>query len=207
MEQEQTLKVGQFIGSALTYIIFGLGLFMIFNAIRKRRKIKKIVLTLMISFFIFFILRVDYYLVLNILKIGMYPFFVIFLLVSNIILILLVIGLIRIWRKKDSEIIKQASEIFNNKDTLKTKQSFVEGFKKKINVKTFLMVSSLFLIGVFFYWYQLRPNSIRKSCAEEVMSGKSKNALTANSRSRINNNFRLCLTEHGLKPESLFIGN
>lgn len=62
-----------------------------------------------------------------------------------------------------------------------------------------IFIISLVTLGVFLlYWFQWQPNSIRKSCAEEVVS-KHGYGSTAN------NLYRLCLVKHLMKPESLFV--
>ncbi|QQG43973.1 MAG: hypothetical protein HYW86_03870 [Candidatus Roizmanbacteria bacterium] len=65
--------------------------------------------------------------------------------------------------------------------------------------KPSLIVSFCLLLAVigYFYWFQWKPSEIRKSCAKEV--------IEKYSGSNKNNYYRLCVTQKGLKPESIFV--
>lgn len=70
-----------------------------------------------------------------------------------------------------------------------------------IKEKKILLVIFIAGIALLFYWFQWRPNEIRKSCANEA-TNKYKGYGNI-----VNNYYRLCLVKHGMKPESLFVGN
>lgn len=57
----------------------------------------------------------------------------------------------------------------------------------------------MLLIGISaFYWFQWRPSSVKKTCAEEA-TNKYDNSVMANRY------YGLCLIKQRVKPESLFI--
>jgi len=66
-----------------------------------------------------------------------------------------------------------------------------------LNMKLYILILAIALIGLGFYWFQWQPSETRKSCAEE--------ATKKSGYMGPNNYYRLCLTKHGMKPESLFI--
>jgi len=68
----------------------------------------------------------------------------------------------------------------------------------KIIKKYFLILFSCLCIIFLFYWFELRPNIVRKSCAEESTSKYRYGSMA-------NNLYRLCLVKHLMKPESLFV--
>lgn len=109
------------------------------------------------------------------------------LLIANTLFILLlslfVIGIILFFSRK--LISNKLPEIVND---------------RKITKKYLLVFFSCLFILFLLYWFQLRPNEIRKSCAEEATTKYRGYA------SRIANNYyRLCLVKHMMKPESLFV--
>lgn len=57
------------------------------------------------------------------------------------------------------------------------------------------------IISFLFYWFQWRPSEIRKMC-EHNASNKYKGSYQ---RIRLNNFYRACLVQNGLKPESIFV--
>jgi len=68
----------------------------------------------------------------------------------------------------------------------------------KKNKKIILQILlSLLLIAGWFYWFQIRPMNIRKSCVNEAMKSYSEK--------RRNNAYRICLVKKGLSPESLLV--
>ena len=79
-------------------------------------------------------------------------------------------------------------------------QKFSVSKLNKIRKKHLLIFASVLLISLFFYWFSYRPGSIRQSCANEVRSKYGNYSVIAQ-----NNRYRLCLVQHGLKPESLFV--
>ena len=70
----------------------------------------------------------------------------------------------------------------------------------KITKKHLLILFSCLCIIFLFYWFQLRPNMVRKSCADEVTA-----KYRGHSFIDVNNYYRLCLAKHLMKPESLFV--
>lgn len=70
--------------------------------------------------------------------------------------------------------------------------------RRKIKHKFFLIFLAIFILLGWFYWFQLRPSLTRSQCLKVALE-KSK------SKPNQNNEYRLCLTEHGMKPESLFV--
>jgi hypothetical protein len=62
----------------------------------------------------------------------------------------------------------------------------------------FITFVFLFLITGAFYWFQIRPSDIRKNCLKYARN-KSKYAVQGN------NYYRICLTENGMQPESVFV--
>ena len=55
----------------------------------------------------------------------------------------------------------------------------------------------LVLIGLLFYWFQVRPSQIRKKCYE-IVKAKSRKLLEHNLV------YRSCLVENGMKAEDIF---
>lgn len=70
----------------------------------------------------------------------------------------------------------------------------------KTKKNTLIAIVVLLLATALFYWFQWRPSSIRKSCAEEATS-----KYRGYGSSMANNYYRLCLVKHQMKPESLFV--
>lgn len=76
-----------------------------------------------------------------------------------------------------------------------------------------LLISAI--SSVLFYWFQWRPNEVRKVCVEESVNRADKEvsgwfkALAPEEadkkiREKANNFYRECLVKQGMKPESLF---
>ncbi|MBF8250177.1 MAG: hypothetical protein HW400_778 [Candidatus Levybacteria bacterium] len=64
--------------------------------------------------------------------------------------------------------------------------------------KLFILI--IIIVGtLLFYWYEIRPSNIRKSCEYQVFS---KNRY---SDTDSNNSYRQCLIRNGLSPESIFV--
>ena|SRR6266516_4374679 len=68
----------------------------------------------------------------------------------------------------------------------------------KIGACIILALVVIFALGGSLYWVEIRPGNIRTACANSIR-GKGYSFYIAN------NYYRLCLTVHGLKPESLFV--
>lgn len=87
-----------------------------------------------------------------------------------------------------------------NKDVLKSKKgkSYINFVKKIFQFvkKFFRWILLLLVLTATFYWFQVRPQVIRRNC-ESTLSG------TASARQ--NNKFRECLVKNGLAPESLYV--
>ena len=60
----------------------------------------------------------------------------------------------------------------------------------------------IFFTSVFlFYWYEFRPNEIRKDCLDRVNNEKEeKGGITIE---EANNYYRVCLIRNGMKAEDL----
>ncbi len=71
---------------------------------------------------------------------------------------------------------------------------------KKLLITLLIVLLSLFS----FYWFELRPNWIRKKC-EWLIFSEEKASYRGTVAVRQNNKYRLCLISNGLKPESLFV--
>lgn len=76
------------------------------------------------------------------------------------------------------------------------------GEKIKVVMQRVVMIFFLLLgITSIVYWFQIKPSEIRKSCAAEAESiAKDEDDLVLG-----NNHYRYCLTQNGLKPESLYV--
>jgi hypothetical protein len=78
-----------------------------------------------------------------------------------------------------------------------------------IKVKNKLLVFVLFGGGIFiigwFYWFQWRPSEIRKHCFSQAKEYAQKRHAEGKDLSNAlgNSLYRLCLVEHGMKPEPL----
>lgn len=72
--------------------------------------------------------------------------------------------------------------------------------------KKALMITSIVLIVLFFgfYWFQWRPNEIRRNCEFEIFS-KEGVRYKGSVSTRQNNKYRQCMVKNGLAPESLFV--
>lgn len=69
---------------------------------------------------------------------------------------------------------------------------------KRVNIKIVVFTSlGLLIASGWFYWFQLRPINIRKSCVNEAR--KKYGAISTN------NTYRICLVKKGFKPESLLV--
>jgi hypothetical protein len=60
------------------------------------------------------------------------------------------------------------------------------------------------LSGGLLYWFELRPQQIRKNC-EFMIFSKERAYYTGIVAIRQNNEFRQCLVRNGLAPESLYV--
>lgn len=65
---------------------------------------------------------------------------------------------------------------------------------KKILTGVFILL----LLSALFYWFEIRPATIRSSCWKRVLE----NAKSGNG-SNGNISYRICLVENGMKPEDL----
>ena len=63
------------------------------------------------------------------------------------------------------------------------------------------IIAIIIVCFALFYWFQVRPAAIRKSCAENAKQFKIKNPNRTNEA--MNNRYRLCLSENGFKPDDL----
>lgn len=87
-----------------------------------------------------------------------------------------------------------------NKDVLKSKENKnLINFAKKIFQfvkKFFRWILLVLVLAAMFYWFQIRPQVIRRNC---------ESTLSENMSARQNNKFRECLVKNGLAPESLYV--
>ncbi len=64
-----------------------------------------------------------------------------------------------------------------------------------------MLIFIILLIIFLIFWFYIRPSQIRSECLtkvkEEVKEGQYEKSST------INNRYRICLVEKGLKPENL----
>ncbi len=81
--------------------------------------------------------------------------------------------------------------------------------KLKIIAILFIALLSFVLISSWFYWFQWMPFQIRKSCMKVVYSKieKRKKQVQNLPNTTVNAWYRMCLSEHGMKPESIVIGD
>lgn len=108
---------------------------------------------------------------------------------------------------------EQKSGNFNNEILTHEEKLISGGRLAKPGMKLILAVAGILFVFLAFYWFQLRPNDIRKACAEEALAkqGGKRGKVTSlfgkdtNYDEMINNDYRLCLNGKGLKPESLFV--
>ena len=66
--------------------------------------------------------------------------------------------------------------------------------------KHYILILVIVFIGLGLYWFELKPNMVRQSCAEEAT-----NKYRGYGSPIANNYYRLCLVRHLMKPESLFV--
>ena len=72
----------------------------------------------------------------------------------------------------------------------------------RTQMKKSIVILVVFLISVFlFYWYEFRPNEIRKDCLDRVNSEKEEKGILLIEEA--NNFYRVCLTRNGMKAEDL----
>lgn len=66
--------------------------------------------------------------------------------------------------------------------------------------KIYLLLILLFILVsiILFYWFQIRPAEIRKSCVEKALA---KDVFDDEQ----NNYYRVCLVKNGLAPDSIFV--
>jgi hypothetical protein len=71
-------------------------------------------------------------------------------------------------------------------------------------MKVIVIALLLIIIGLF-YWYEWRPNQIRKSCFSQAKEYAQKRRAEGKDLSNAlgNSLYRLCLVEQGMKPEQL----
>lgn len=84
---------------------------------------------------------------------------------------------------------------------MKTFYEKVVIMKKKI---LWLVAIGIVLLSSLFYWFELRPQQIRKDC-EFMIFSKERAYYTGSTAIRQNNEFRQCLVRNGLAPESLYV--
>lgn len=70
--------------------------------------------------------------------------------------------------------------------------------------KVLIVLIVILLFGGLFYWFQWRPNEIRKNCEWAVFSKESAEYEGENAVIQ-NNQYRQCLVKNGLNPESIFV--
>lgn len=86
-------------------------------------------------------------------------------------------------------------------NSINTSVANKKDIKRKTNLTLpFVILLIVATVSFSFYWFNLRPASIRKDCAEKV-------STVDESRSRKNNLYRECLAKNGIKPESLFVSS
>ena len=67
------------------------------------------------------------------------------------------------------------------------------------------MLSVLLLLAGWFYWFQWRPNDIRKSCYQELKDFFTQDENSDKfSYSAGNSKYSNCLVKNGLKSETLY---
>jgi hypothetical protein len=84
---------------------------------------------------------------------------------------------------------------------MKTFISLINNGKTK---RIILLILALFLLAGLFYWFELRPNTIRKNC-EFMIFSKQRAIYSGYGAVLQNNEFRQCLVRNGLAPESLYV--
>lgn len=60
----------------------------------------------------------------------------------------------------------------------------------------------IILVAFGFYWFQIRPSQIRKDCYQMVVKA---NYAGEELYTKGNGLYRLCLADHGLRPEDLIV--
>lgn len=68
-----------------------------------------------------------------------------------------------------------------------------------IRIKRNILVVTIVLVAIVFYWFQLRPAIVRSQCANEAISKTWIRSVT-------NDYYRSCLAKQGIRPESLYVG-
>lgn len=63
--------------------------------------------------------------------------------------------------------------------------------------KIFMFLIFFLLLAGWFYWFQWRPSEIRKNCLKETIAQSKINS------SGLNTYYKVCLTKHGMKTESI----
>lgn len=77
--------------------------------------------------------------------------------------------------------------------------------KQNIFKRDFVLFSlAVILVSFVFYWYQIRPENIRKNCQIYAVKKTPANGMNVNLKRR-NNFYRECLVKNGRKPESLYV--
>lgn len=74
---------------------------------------------------------------------------------------------------------------------------------RKIKINWYFVIG-LLVLAFLFYWYELRPNTIRRNCEWSVFSKETAEYVGEDSVIQ-NNKYRQCLIKNGLKPESIFV--
>ena len=77
---------------------------------------------------------------------------------------------------------------------------------KKVNPYFFLGMPILIVaFGFLAYWLFIRPSQIRSYCFDKVQKAADEERSKGGtlSRGRGNNLYRICLADHGMKPENL----
>lgn len=67
-----------------------------------------------------------------------------------------------------------------------------------------LILLLIVIAGLSLYWFQIRPEEIRKNCEYAIFS-KETAAYKGSYAVRQNNKYRQCLIRNGLAPESIFV--
>jgi len=70
--------------------------------------------------------------------------------------------------------------------------------------KIFIAFIALLLVAFLFYWFELRPQTIRRNC-ERLIFSKEMVYFSGSDAVEQNNKYRQCLVKNGLNPESIFV--
>ncbi len=64
---------------------------------------------------------------------------------------------------------------------------------------SWIVIASI-VLSLWFYWFQLRPNNIRKKCFQKIKEKSNQSGIT---RKQANDLYRICLVDNGMRAEAL----